>query len=773
MKNAVFFRLLQVILLLSSINGHTTNYIHPSEKNFISYINDSISHKSFPLFKKNKTSQTDNILPVIEAKGDQIYCPHTSMNIVTDIKITDLNAISTDAIYIQISIGYNDSQDKLKLTGSHPTINEDWDPDTGRLTLTSSTLNGLATYEDFIKAIKDVVYKNSSNQPTGNRTFSISTDKLSYLPSNQHYYEYVPSIGKAPDLGLNWGDANDLANARNYHGVKGYLVTILSAEENQLAATQQTKTGGGWIGGSDVVEEGVWKWMTGPEKGTQFFYNLESTAAPGIFASNPRGVGSTTNYVNWNRSSPNWYNGIPFYEPDNIYNLYKEDEDYAIIIDNNNKGTKGTWNDINYYGESFEGSQQANGFIVEYGGMPDDPEIHIATSTSITIPQITSTTESATCGPGNLTLLATSNLGTINWFENETGGNTIATGNTFTTPNISKSTTYYIDTEYGFCEKYSTRTPITATINNIPVITTTNSRFTLCGPGSVTLDAKTSEGTIYWYSEPTGNNLIAIGTSLTRDITINTTFYVEAINKNCTTGTRVPVEVVVYKLPIIPDEKLIICKSKKLTIDAKISETGMTYLWSTGEQTQTIEVSKAAIYTVDITRAAPESCTVRKTVTVIEYPEPIIESITVDKTNVTILLKKPAVYYEYSIDGINYQSSNVFQNSPAGLQTASVRDINNCSYVSENFVVIISPQFFTPNNDNYNDYWEVEGLINYPDAVVSIFNRYGKLITQLNQSKPKWDGTFNNSPLPADDYWFVLNLGNGNPEVKGHFSLKR
>ena len=769
MKNIFFFRLTLLILFFISVSVYS---IHFPEKASVLYINDSFIHKSFPLLKDIKMS-SDNNLPEIKAFGDQVYCPQSSINIVTDITITDSDNINTEAIYIQISTGFDDSQDNLKLNGLHPSINSLWDLPTGRLTLSGTEPGKLVPYIDFINAIKDVVYTNSSKKPTGNRTFSISTDKLSYLPSNQHFYEFVSSIGIETNLGLDWGLANQMASTRNYHGLKGYLVTILSEDENKIAATQQNITGGGWIGGSDIEVEGIWKWMTGPEKGTTFFYNLESTPAPGIYVSNPHGIGSTTNYVNWNRSSLNWSSEIPYYEPDNIYNISSNDDEDCAIIINNNTGIKGTWNDLNHYGESYRGSQQANGFIVEYGGMPNDPEIYIATSTSITIPQITSTTESATCESGRLILKAKSNIGTINWFENETGGLPIATGPTFTTSNISKTTTYYIDTEYGFCEKYSTRTPITATIYNIPIITTTNSKFTLCGPGSITLDAKTSEGTIYWYSEPTGNNLIAVGTSIKRDIVINTTFYVEAVNKNCTTGTRVPVEVVVYKLPIIPDEKLVICKSNKLTIDAKISEIGMNYLWSTGEKTQSIEISKFGIYTVDITRAAPESCTVRKTITVIENPAPIIEKVTVDGTTTIIILKNPAIYYEYSIDGINYQLSNFFQNSPAGLQTATVREINSCSFVTENFVVLIAPPFFTPNNDNFNDFWEVEGLINYPDAVVTIFDRYGKLITQLNTSRSKWDGSFNSFLLPSDDYWYVLNLENGMPEAKGHFSLKR
>ncbi len=753
-----------MILFLSTKITYSTNYVCSSKTNSTCYLYDTIRYKSF-LLKKNSCFSTDNILPTIVATGDQIYCPNTSINIVTDIAITDPDDISTDAIYIQISTGYNNLQDLLTLTGSHSGISSNWDIATGRLTLTSSTPEKLVTYVDFIKAIKDVVYTNSSNQPTGNRKFSISTDKLSYLPSNHHFYEFVPSIG------IDWRDAQDLANAKTYNGLKGYLVTILSADENQIAATQQSGTG--WIGGSDTEEEGAWKWMTGPEKGIPFFHNRESTPAPGIFASNPRSTGYITNYANWNRSSTKWYSGIPYYEPDNVRNLAKEDEDYAIIINSNSPENKGSWSDINYDGESFKGSQQTSGLIVEYGGMPDDPEIQIATSTSITIPQITNTTESATCDSGSLTLQALSNLGTINWFENETGGIPIATGTSFTTPIISKSTTYYIQTEYGFCEKYSTRTPITATIYNIPVITTNNSKFSLCGPGAITLDAKTTEGTIYWYSEPTGNNLIAVGTSTTRDIAVNTTFYVEAVNKNCTTGARVPIEVVVYKLPIIPDEKLVICKSKQLTIDAKISETGMTYLWSTGEKTQSIEIFETGIYTVDITRPAPESCTVKKTITVIENPEPIIKSIAVDETTITINLKNPALYYEYSIDGTNYQSSNVFLNSPSGLQTASVREINGCSTVAENFIVVIAPKIFTPNGDNYNDFWEIKGLINYPLAEITIFDRYGKFITRLNATNPTWDGTVNGEILPATDYWYVFKMDGNTPEKRGHFSLKR
>jgi gliding motility-associated-like protein len=57
-------------------------------------------------------------------------------------------------------------------------------------------------------------------------------------------------------------------------------------------------------------------------------------------------------------------------------------------------------------------------------------------------------------------------------------------------------------------------------------------------------------------------------------------------------------------------------------------------------------------------------------------------------------------------------------------------------------------------------------------AIIYIFDRYGKLLNQLNPAGPGWDGTFNNQPLPSDDYWFTIKLEDGR-EAKGHFALKR
>jgi gliding motility-associated-like protein len=156
-----------------------------------------------------------------------------------------------------------------------------------------------------------------------------------------------------------------------------------------------------------------------------------------------------------------------------------------------------------------------------------------------------------------------------------------------------------------------------------------------------------------------------------------------------------------------------------------------------------------------------------------EHPQPIINSITVDENSIVIQLENPESYFEYSINGADFQALNQFSYIPTGQYTAFVRDNNGCNIVTQQFTIFTIPKFFTPNNDGFNDVWEIKEMGDYPNSRAEIFDRYGKLIIELNAVNYSWDGKFNSKNLPADDYWYHLKLDNTKPGIKGHFTLKR
>lgn len=134
--------------------------------------------------------------------------------------------------------------------------------------------------------------------------------------------------------------------------------------------------------------------------------------------------------------------------------------------------------------------------------------------------------------------------------------------------------------------------------------------------------------------------------------------------------------------------------------------------------------------------------------------------------------------YEYRLNDGPWQFDNIFTRVPGGTHRITAREINGCgSATSAPFRLIGYPRFFTPNNDGYNDTWNIIAGDGILVTKIIIYDRYGKLIKQVNPGSAGWDGSFNNRPMPADDYWFVVDYTDSSAEgvqqFKGHFTLKQ
>lgn len=135
--------------------------------------------------------------------------------------------------------------------------------------------------------------------------------------------------------------------------------------------------------------------------------------------------------------------------------------------------------------------------------------------------------------------------------------------------------------------------------------------------------------------------------------------------------------------------------------------------------------------------------------------------------------------YEYAINGGEFQDDPIFRDVPPGINTVVINDKNGCGTTEPiEFLVVGYPKFFTPNSDGFHDNWTVYGVEELGNPVVYIFDRFGKLLKQINVNVG-WDGTFNGKPMPSSDYWFRLEYERDEDgvlvakSVRRHFSLVR
>ncbi|MXN92962.1 T9SS type B sorting domain-containing protein [Flavobacterium sp. Sd200] len=212
----------------------------------------------------------------------------------------------------------------------------------------------------------------------------------------------------------------------------------------------------------------------------------------------------------------------------------------------------------------------------------------------------------------------------------------------------------------------------------------------------------------------------------------------------------------------------------KLTADAGYDK----YQWSTGETTRSIFVNEGGDYTVSVFKKYGDNfgCPGETSVSIEQSFTPVVTKVltedwTTDQNMITVITQG-ADSYEYSLDGVKYQTSNVFTGLEAGKYTVHVKDSKGCGKVTYEVVLLNYPKFFTPNGDGSNETWQIKNSATEPHMHVTIFDRYGKLITTFGSNEKGWDGTLNGIQLPSTDYWFVVTREDGR-ELKGHFSMMR
>lgn len=260
----------------------------------------------------------------------------------------------------------------------------------------------------------------------------------------------------------------------------------------------------------------------------------------------------------------------------------------------------------------------------------------------------------------------------------------------------------------------------------------------------------------------------------------------------CFAIVEMPLQVVLLPQPFLEPEYFICSDYEKGTLlnpvllNSQLSGSNLVFTWTfngapIGGNTSTLLANEAGNYTLSVNNTSTICTSETITTTVTSYA-PYIELVYSDAfqspSYVTInVLGAGSGQYQYQLGNSSFQNSNTFYNVLPGNYEVTVRDITGlCAPAPTKAFIINYPKYFTPNADGFHDTWNITSLKDTnPDAPIFIFDRYGKLLKQINPSINGWDGTFNGAQMPSDDYWFTVDFKEkgATKTFKAHFALKR
>jgi gliding motility-associated-like protein len=338
------------------------------------------------------------------------------------------------------------------------------------------------------------------------------------------------------------------------------------------------------------------------------------------------------------------------------------------------------------------------------------------------------------------------------------------TGNWSPSLNNTATTTYTFSPTVGQCATTATMT-ITVRPNGTPTFTAV---------AAICTGAPLSP-------LPTTSNNGYTGTwSPALDNTNTTTYTFTPDSGQCAATSVLTITVNQLRTPIFSSIPTTVCENSVApTLPLSSSNTSaITGTWSPAIVNTAVVGPADYIFTPDNGQCSDEltvSIRVDPSNTLVDFSWTVTEAFS--ENQVITVAATGAGDYLYQLDDGPFQQSPIFEYLSPGYHSVTVQDITGCSAsITKNDILVIGyPKFFTPNNDGYNDYWNVSTLVDKLGSKIQIFDRYGKLLKEIDPNSNGWNGTYNGRPLPATDYWFVVDYPEDGiiKKFRSHFSLKR
>ena len=339
------------------------------------------------------------------------------------------------------------------------------------------------------------------------------------------------------------------------------------------------------------------------------------------------------------------------------------------------------------------------------------------------------------CQGSSIVLNATSPAATYVW----------STGSNSPTLSVTQPGSYSVTVQNAGCQATDN-----ITVDVVDAPTDQLMDVTVCIVENVTLDAGNPGSAFLWSTGSTDQTIAP---------TANGIYYVTVTNPiGCVRTFNSTVLLV--PLPIVAlGNDTTLCDGEILTLDAK--NLGSTYHWNTGQTTRTLRVRTSGTYTVAVDNGY---CVTRDSIAVGFNPSP--ERIA-PYHFITCLDEKPGyVILDAGNAGAQFnwssgESTQVIHADTYGTYLVEVTNVYNCSMQDSLEITeycpstLYMPNTFTPNGDGLNDIFIPVGK-NISTMRLMIFDRWGGVVFESNDTTVGWDGTYQGEFIKNDVYAWKL-----------------
>lgn len=327
----------------------------------------------------------------------------------------------------------------------------------------------------------------------------------------------------------------------------------------------------------------------------------------------------------------------------------------------------------------------------------------------------------------------------------------------------------------------------TLTVSEAPKFTKIADDTTICEGSDVTIGLSTltpSTAKIEWESNST---LTASGMEAVASPTETTTYkFTVSQAGGCEVKESITVEVEEpIEFTVSPTDTIICMSPNSVRLFTNVSQGNpRKYTWSNeaGDVLATSPIYKAptdvigeVTYTVSLSNGICESVSAKSTIKVVGYPQ--ISSVNQKgyrDVEVVPFKDNESSNVMYKVDNSEFQTSEFFTDLKYGSHTAYIVDEYGCKsdfLFTTEAPDIEFPIVITPNGDGENDGFISEVVAEaYPDAIVTIYDRFGKKLTEIKGSE-SWDGTYLGKKMPSTDYWYEIWIDEIRKKYVGHFTL--